>query len=361
MPDKGTAIGRQPDKHEKIPLPDNSVDVIISNCVINLSADKDRVLQEAFRVLKPGGRFAVSDVVVRGDVPPEIRKNVELWVGCVAGALQEGEYRTKLADAGFEHIDIEPTRIYRAEDVRDLLANASLDADATISQVDGKFASAFIRARKPIAHESQGNTKPVAIPSVQVFDPAMCYSTGVCGPVVDPKLPRFAADLDWLAAQDAAVERFNLAQQPEAFAANEQVKRALQAEGTDCLPLILVNGIIVSKGAYPERDQLARWIGIHDEIVKSIYTDAIAELVAIGAAIASNCEPCFKFHYDRARKLGVSKEDMSLAVKTAQGVKDAPARAMQELADRYLNARRSNDLLPIAGTSETAPKSGCCS
>jgi len=197
--------------------------------------------------------------------------------------------------------------------------------------------------------------------SVQIFDPAMCCSTGVCGPVVDPKLPRFAADLNWLAAQGASVERFNLAQQPEAFAANEQVKRALQAEGTDCLPLILVNGVIVSKGAYPERDQLARRIGIRDEIAKSIYTDAIAELVAIGAAIASNCEPCFKFHYDRARKLGVSKEDMSLAVQTAQTVKDAPARAMLELADRYLNVRRSKDILPIAGAGGTESKSGCCS
>jgi len=345
---------------ENIPLPDNSVDVIISNCVINLSADKDRVLQEAFRVLKPGGRFAVSDVVVRGDVPPEIRKNIELWVGCVAGALHEAEYHAKLANAGFVHIDIEPTRIYRAEDVRDFLANASLDADATISQVGGKFASAFIRARKPIALESQGNTKPVAKPSVQIFDPAMCCSTGVCGPVVDPRLPRFAADLDWLLAQGATVERFNLAQQPEAFAANEQVKRALQAEGTDCLPLILVNGIIVSKGAYSARDQLARWIGMRDEIAKSIYTDAIAELVAIGAAIASNCEPCFKFHYDRARKLGVSREDMLLAVKTAQVAKDAPARAIVELAERYLKVGRQGDILPIVGAGGTESKSGCC-
>lgn len=197
--------------------------------------------------------------------------------------------------------------------------------------------------------------------SVQIFDPAMCCSTGVCGPVVDPKLSRFAADLNWLAAQGASVERFNLAQQPEAFAANEQVKRALQAEGTECLPLILVNGVIVSKGAYPERDQLARWIGIRDEIAKSIYTDAIAELVAIGAAIASNCEPCFKFHYDQARKLGISKEDMSLAVKTAQAVKDAPARAMVELAGRYLKVRRQGDTLPIFGADGTASKSGCCS
>lgn len=342
---------------ENIPLPDNSVDVIISNCVINLSADKDRVLREAFRVLKPGGRFAVSDVVVRGAVPPEIRKNVELWIGCVAGALQEEEYRAKLADAGFVHIDVDPTRIYRAEDAKGFLKNANLDADAIAPQVDGKFASAFIRARKPNASESQADTKA----SVQIFDPAMCCPSGVCGPAVDPKFPRFAADLDWLAARGVFVERFNLSQQPEPFAANEQVKRALQAEGTGCLPLILVNGVIVSKGVYPERNQLACWVGIHDEIAKSIYTDAIAELVAIGAAIASNCEPCFKFHYDRARKLGVSREDMLLAVKTAQAVKDTPARAIVELAERYLKAHQQGDILPIIGAGGTESKSGCCS
>jgi SAM-dependent methyltransferase len=134
---------------EAIPLPDDTVDVIISNCVINLSADKDRVLAEAFRVLKPGGRFAVSDVVVRGEVPQVIRRSVELWIGCVAGALDETEYREKLAKAGFEGIDVEPTRVYRAEDAREFLAGAGLDADAIASEVDGKFMSAFVRARKP--------------------------------------------------------------------------------------------------------------------------------------------------------------------------------------------------------------------
>jgi arsenite methyltransferase len=136
---------------ENIPLPDNSVDVIISNCVINLSADKDRVLREAFRVLKPGGRFAVSDVVVRGEVPAEIRKNVELWAGCVAGALLDSEYRDKLRAAGFEAIDIEPTRVYNLEDAREFLTGAGFDLDAVAPQVDGKFMSAFVRARKPAA------------------------------------------------------------------------------------------------------------------------------------------------------------------------------------------------------------------
>jgi 2-polyprenyl-3-methyl-5-hydroxy-6-metoxy-1,4-benzoquinol methylase len=134
---------------ENIPLPDASVDVVISNCVINLSADKDAVLREAFRVLKPGGRFAVSDVVTRGEILPEIRKNVLLWVGCVAGAMQETEYKTKLASAGFEQIDIEPTRVYRVEDAREFLAGQNVDVDAIAPQVDGKFFSAFVRAVKP--------------------------------------------------------------------------------------------------------------------------------------------------------------------------------------------------------------------
>jgi arsenite methyltransferase len=136
---------------EHIPLADNSVDVIISNCVINLSADKERVIAEAFRVLKPGGRLAVSDVVIRGDdVPSEVRRSMELWVGCVAGALEEATYRRKLAAAGFEAVDVEPTRIYRAADAKPFLEEAGLSDAATLPQIDGRFMSAFIRARKPV-------------------------------------------------------------------------------------------------------------------------------------------------------------------------------------------------------------------
>jgi arsenite methyltransferase len=134
---------------ENIPLPDNSVDVIISNCVINLSGDKDLVLKESFRVLKPGGRFAVSDIVVRGSVPAEIKKNMELWVGCVAGALSDYEYVAKLAKAGFEKIDIEPTRVYSIEDARAFLSARGLDVDALAREVEDKFMSAFVRASKP--------------------------------------------------------------------------------------------------------------------------------------------------------------------------------------------------------------------
>jgi arsenite methyltransferase len=134
---------------ENIPLPDHSVDVIISNCVINLSSNKDRVIAEAFRVLKPGGRFAVSDVVTKGEMLPEIRRSVLLWVGCIAGALEENDYRAKLTAAGFESIDIEPTRVYRIEDAREFLSGEGIDLDAIAPLVDGKFMSAFIRAVKP--------------------------------------------------------------------------------------------------------------------------------------------------------------------------------------------------------------------
>jgi arsenite methyltransferase len=143
---------------EAIPLPDRSVDVIISNCVINLSVDKDAVLREAFRVLKPGGRFAVSDVVIRGDIPPEIRRSMELWVGCVAGALHEDEYTSKLKQAGFESVELEPWRVYQVDDAREFLAESGIDVDRLAPQVDGKFASAFIRARRPEAQACCGPT-----------------------------------------------------------------------------------------------------------------------------------------------------------------------------------------------------------
>jgi len=134
---------------EKIPLPDNTVDVIISNCVINLSADKDRVLAEAFRVLKPGGRLAVSDVVVRGEMPAEIRRSVELWIGCLAGALEESDYRQRLVRAGFEEVSIEPTRVYRVDEARQFLSGHGIDVDVIAPLVDERFFSGFIRARKP--------------------------------------------------------------------------------------------------------------------------------------------------------------------------------------------------------------------
>jgi AhpD family alkylhydroperoxidase len=203
---------------------------------------------------------------------------------------------------------------------------------------------------------------------LQVFDPPMCCSTGVCGPNPDPILPRFAADLQWLENQGISVERFNLAQQPQAFATSEMVKTALAQYGNDCLPLIVVNGAMVRRGSYPTRKELAALAGLANEGAPSLYTEAVAELVAIGASIASNCEPCFKFHFDKARKLGVSMEDMARAVDTAQMVKESPGRSVLVLANRLLQREKTPKGLPVTQSScctsdTTQPATGsegCC-
>lgn len=193
---------------------------------------------------------------------------------------------------------------------------------------------------------------------VQVYDPPMCCSSGVCGPNVDPVLPRFAADLEWLKGQGVDTERYNLAQQPAAFAGNEAVRGELTERGVESLPLVLVDGRVVSRSEYPAREQLAKWSGLDGAAPKMLYTEAVAELVAIGASIAANCEPCFKFHFATARKLGVSHEDMLLAVNTAQSVKDAPARSVLNLARRILGATGVDT--SDSGAAGCAPGSGCC-
>ena len=186
--------------------------------------------------------------------------------------------------------------------------------------------------------------------TLQVFDPALCCSTGVCGVDIDQALVAFAADVDWAKQNGAQIERFNLAQQPLAFAENAAVKRFLETSGQEGLPLILLDGEAVLSGRYPSRDELTEWLGI--AVAPSLFTGQVAELVAIGAAIAANCEPCFKYHYDQARKLGVSNADMRRAVDLAQMVKDTPARAILDLAERFVGA----------ATPDTAAKqSPCCS
>jgi arsenite methyltransferase len=240
---------------EEIPLPDASVDVIVSNCVINLSADKDAVLKEAFRVLKPGGRFAVSDVVVDGVIPVAVRHDMEAYVGCVAGALERDEYAQKLERAGFEGVGIEPTRRYRFADLEG--STIAAEAIANLSpeereELDGKVMGAFIRATKPAASKRH----------VQVFDPAMCCSTGVCGPAVDPNLVRAARDFAWLKHQPGVeVERYNLGQQPQAFIDNQVVHAELRAN-LRALPIVLIDGVIVAQGSYPSREELCEWLGI---------------------------------------------------------------------------------------------------
>lgn len=184
---------------------------------------------------------------------------------------------------------------------------------------------------------------------LQVFDPALCCSTGVCGVEVDQALVGFAADADWAKQNGAQIERFNLAQQPMVFAENAAVKRFLESSGQEGLPLILLDGEVVLSGRYPNRNELTEWLGF--AAAPSLFTEQVAELVAIGAAIGCNCEPCFKYHYDQARKLGVSDADMRRAVDMAQMVKDSPARAILKLAERYVGA----------STPDTAAKqSPCC-
>ncbi len=183
---------------------------------------------------------------------------------------------------------------------------------------------------------------------LQVFDPAMCCSTGVCGPQVDPQLPRFAADLEWLRTQGVEVERYNLAQQPKAFVDNAAVKQTLVAEGEKCLPLILLDGEIISRREYPSRDELAALAGVDFTTEGSLYTRAVEELVAIGAAIGANCEPCFKYHLQEAQKAGVARDDIALAVATARKVKEAAAQAILKLAGKHLAAEREVQLLKIA-------------
>ena len=197
--------------------------------------------------------------------------------------------------------------------------------------------------------------------AVRVFDPAMCCSTGICGPSVDPQLIRFAADLEWLMSQGVSVERFNLSQQPAAFADDTAVKTALETKGEAGLPLVKVDGEVKSIGTYPSRYDLAQWTGVGAP-ASSIFTEAVSELVAIGAAVASNCEPCFKLHYDQARKLGVSREDMLRAATIARSVVDSPRRSIDELARRYLSRET---VIEAAGDEnpEASPKAksiDCC-
>ena len=199
---------------------------------------------------------------------------------------------------------------------------------------------------------------------LQVFDPALCCSTGVCGVDVDQALVGFSADVDWAKQNGAQIERFNLAQQPLAFAENATVKRFLEDSGQEGLPLVLLDGEVVLSGRYPNRNELTGWLGIAE--APSLFSEQVAELVAIGAAIGCNCEPCFKYHYDQARKLGVSDADMRRAVDLAQMVKDTPARAILNLAERYVGpstaasaAKQSPCCTPAPSTADK-PAAKCC-
>ncbi|TXH41910.1 MAG: arsenite efflux transporter metallochaperone ArsD [Actinobacteria bacterium] len=248
---------------EDIPLPDNSVDVIISNCVINLSGDKNRVFAEAFRVLRPGGRLAVSDVVLSRPLPDELAAITALWTGCISGALTEADCMAGLTAAGFEDVTVDPTQVFDRAAleglVNDLPAEdvpAGIDAHAAITSLDGVIRSAAIRAVKP------GGGRQPAPPVIRVFEPALCCNTGVCGPDLDQALVEFTADLAALQSRGADIQRHNLANDPMAFAADPTVKAFLQVAGSAGLPLTTVDGVTVLTGRYPSRGDLERYAGV---------------------------------------------------------------------------------------------------
>jgi AhpD family alkylhydroperoxidase len=192
--------------------------------------------------------------------------------------------------------------------------------------------------------------------TIQIFDPALCCPTGICGVDVDQALVTFAADVDWLKSQGVEARRVNLAQQPQAFADHAQIRQLLQAQGDKALPAILVDDELKSSGRYPSRDELARWANLPP--ASPLFTEQVAELIAIGAAIASNCEPCFKFHYDKARELRVADADVRRAVDLAQQVKEAPARAVLSLAYRYLDKKDALSGIGVAAVPQGA--NSCC-
>ena len=263
---------------DALPLPDASVDCILSNCVINLVPDKPKVFREILRVLKPGGRVAISDIALKQPLPPAVAADMQAYVGCIAGAILIAEYEQMLSDAGFEAVVVSETgsdlNAYAEASSEGCCAPSgccSADEPAQplhdgLAQVLGQFdANAYAASVKVHAVKSSGARSDLSVEkekimkAIQIYDKPMCCSSGVCGPQVDPVLPRFAADLEWLKEQGHRVERFNLAQQPAAFAENAEVHQLLATQGTECLPLIMVDGHIVSRRGYPTREMLKLW------------------------------------------------------------------------------------------------------
>jgi len=345
---------------EHLPVADISVDVVISNCVINLSPDKPQVWREIHRVLKPGGRVAVSDLALLKPLPPALVEKVEALVGCIAGAVLISKTESMAKEAGLKEIVLNPRSAYidGMVDWNDPLYQKVIAELPAGTKPSDFITSLEITARKP----AEASVKKSAL---LVYDPPMCCSTGVCGPKVDPKLVRFAADLSDLQEKGIEVQRFNLSQNPAAFVENERVKNTLDEKGEAALPLILVNGNVMASGRYPSQEELAVWLG-YGESATGLYSPAVNELVAIGAAIAANCEPCLKYHYREAEKLGVSKADMASAVEMASKVKDSPHQSILRLAGKltgspYAEASLSTDPCCGASTGESAEgQSSCC-
>ncbi len=269
---------------DKLPLADNSVDCVISNCVINLVPDKLAAFREILRILKPSGRVALSDIALKQELPSEVKQSVEAYVGCISGAILIDEYRRLLEQAGFASVVVTDTgsdlNAYamasdggccgggscgsEEKSLHDGLAKVmqSFDANAFAASVRVhalKQPSANSVKTIPVLNV-QPMPKGTTMKTVQVYDKPMCCSTGVCGPEVDPVLPKFAADLDWLKNQGHNVQRYNLAQQPQAFIENKAIHHLLSTAGTDCLPVVVVDGEIVSQTVYPSREELIGWV-----------------------------------------------------------------------------------------------------
>lgn len=269
---------------DKLPLPDNSVDCVISNCVINLVPDKLAVFREILRVLKPGGRVALSDIALKQELPSEVKQSVEAYVGCISGAILIDEYRRLLEQAGFTSVVVTDTgsdlNAYTMASDGGCCGGGSCGSDekslhdglaAVMQSFDANAYAASVRVhalKQPSANavnlipvlKLHPTSKDTKMKTVQVYDKPMCCSTGVCGPDVDPVLPKFAADLDWLKNQGHNVQRYNLAQQPQAFIENKTIHNLLSTAGTDCLPVVVVDGEIVSQTVYPSREDLAAWV-----------------------------------------------------------------------------------------------------
>jgi len=275
---------------DRLPLSDNSVDCVISNCVINLVPDKLAVFREILRVLKPGGRVALSDIALKQELPSEVKQSVEAYVGCISGAILIDDYRRLLEQAGFASVVVTDTEAdlnaYAMASDGGCCGGGSCgsdvgEADATTQQktlheglasvmqsFDANAFAASVRVHalkktssQPVNTIPTANVLPISkektMKTVQIYDKPMCCSTGVCGPEVDPVLPQFAADLDWLKGQGHHVERYNLAQQPQAFIENKTIHQVLSTEGTDSLPVVVIDGEIVSRKVYLTRDALA--------------------------------------------------------------------------------------------------------
>lgn len=271
---------------DHLPLPDNSVDCVISNCVINLVPDKLAVFREILRVLKPGGRVAISDIALKQPLPPAVKDSMEAYVGCIAGAVLIDEYRDLLDQAGFDSVVVTDTHsdlnAYAAasdagccgggscetQDAERKSLHAGLAIVMQSFNANAYAASVRVHALKQNSSEAIHSipipqilppAKEKPMKTIHVYDKPMCCSTGVCGPDVDPVLPQFAADLDWLKNQGHDVQRYNLAQQPQAFIENKSIHELLSTEGTDCLPVVIVDGQIVSRKVYPSRDKFSAW------------------------------------------------------------------------------------------------------